>query len=303
MFRRVFVLIVGLVLGSTSVIAQQPTSTGASAPDSLSVMQAAKDVYFIKGGSNAVFVVGSDGVILIDTLTPGHADAIKQQIAAVTPLPIKYVINTHFHQDHTGSNEPFGLAGIPIVAQENTLKLLSTTTHNLRGDAIAPAPMAARPTVTYKNAKTISIPGVTAELIYAPAGHTNGDTYVWLPKQNVIVAGDLLHANEYPFLDVPDGGTVDGNLRAKESMLKHADNNTVILPGHGAPFTKQQLKAYLDMMYRIRSAVAKLIKEGKSEDEVVAQKLLQDDQSVPPGGPDNRDMFIRFVYQAQQSKH
>lgn len=288
-----------IVICASAVIpgrAQQPNPD--STPENIQTLRIRPDTYFLQGRSNAAFVVGDDGVILIDTMTAGHAEVIRQRIAEVARKPIKYVVNTHFHPDHTGSNDVFGSVGIAIVAQENTLRRLSAPSTNMRGEVIPAAAITARPTLTYTDRKTLALPGLEAKLLYAPAGHTDGDTYVWLKKQNVIVAGDLLHTHEYPFFDVKDGGSFAGNVRALEAMLKIANQDTVILPGHGGPFTKSQLDAYLQMIYRIRDVVKESVEQGKSEAEVLAKQPLLQDRSVLPGGPDNRDNFVRLVYQA-----
>lgn len=285
----------------TDVIAQQPTAQGPVA-EVLTTTQVVKGVYFVRGRSNAIFVVGSDGVLLVDTMTAGHADAILQEIKSVTTLPIRFVVNTHFHQDHTGSNEPFGALGIPIVAQESVRRHLAEGTHNARGQVSPPAPPAALPTITYQLSKTLSLPGIVAKLSYAPAGHTDGDTFIWLPGQNVLVAGDLLHTNEYPFIDQGYGGTFDGNMRAVRTLLRRSNPRTLILPGHGDPFSRQDLQNYAAMMERTYAAVTRLVRAGRSAGQIEALQLLKDDRSAQAGGPDNRNDFIRLLCQTAQEK-
>lgn len=255
-------------------------------------------VYLVRGRANATFVVGSTGVILIDTMTPGHGELLRQSVAAVTRLPIVCVLNTHFHLDHTGSNEAFGKLGIPIIAQQNVLKRVSMRTQNVRGEIILPATVAARPTVTFDARRIIHYGGVRAELVHLPAAHTDGDLYVWLPDQNVLVSGDAAKTDEYPFWDAGNGGTLAGTLAATRAILARMDANTVLLPGHGGAGNRQRLQSYLAMMERTRDTVASLKRQGESVDAVLARKILQSDRSAGVAGPDFRDLFVRAVYES-----
>ena len=303
--RWLYTTAVSAVILSTSLTWAQgaPQGMGGGTPEiTLETIDLGKGVYFLKSRSDASFVVGKDGVIVFDDIGSGYGEPIIAEVAKVTKLPIKYLVNTHFHSDHTGSNETFGKLGIPIVAQENAAKRLSTETKSTSGRVTPALPEVARPTITFKDNKTLTIPGVTAEMTFTPQGHTDGDIFIYLKEANVIVAGDLLHTNEYPYLDEGNGGTLAGNFKAMQAILAKANDDTKIIPGHGLPVSKKEFKAYLDMMYDTSKKVAALIKQGKSEEEVVAMKLLADDTSVPPGGPDNRDKYISVTYKAEAAK-
>ncbi|HTP38226.1 MAG TPA: MBL fold metallo-hydrolase [Steroidobacteraceae bacterium] len=255
-------------------------------------------VYLVRGRANATFVVGSSGVMLIDTMTPGNGALLRQSIAAVTPLPIACVINTHFHLDHTGSNATFGALHVPIIAQANVLRRVSMSTQNVRGETIAPAPAAARPTATFAEHKRVQCGGVRARLVHLPHAHTDGDLYVWLPAQDVLVSGDVAKTDEYPFWDAGNGGTLAGTLAGIRRILARMDAQTVLLPGHGGPGDRRRLQVYLAMMERTRDTVAALKRRGESVDAVLARRLLASDRSAGEDGPDFRDLFVRAVYES-----
>jgi cyclase len=259
-------------------------------------------VYVVHGRSNATFVVGSDGVLLIDTMSPGHGAAIRQRIGQVTPLPVKYVINTHFHGDHVGSNAEFGRAGVPIIAHRHVLARMSRTTSDPAGRTIPPAEPAALPTRAVGDRWVLEMPGIRAELMHVPDAHTDGDLIVWLPKQNVLVSGDVFKTAEHPFFDRGNGGTLDGTIAATQAILERANETTRIVPGHGGPGDRQQVRTLLAMMTATRARVAALVRQGSSRDQVLALRLLRDDRSVQPGGPDFRDLFVGAVYDTAVSR-
>lgn len=271
-------------------------------PEDIHTVSLGGGVYQIQGRSNAAFVVGSDGVLLVDTMTEGHGDVIRQSIAAVTPLPIRYVVNTHFHGDHVGSNGEFGRAGIPIVAQRGVLTRLTSTTVDVRGVVHPPADATSLPTVTFTDRYVLDMPGIHAELVHLPGAHTDGDCYVWLPRQDIILTGDVVKTAEHPFPDLGNGGSLDGTIAANRLVLARIDARTKILPGHGGPGSRALLRASLAMMTRVRARVAELVRQGKRRDEVLALGLLRDDRSVQPGGPDFRDLFVGVIYDTEVAR-
>lgn len=268
-------------------------------PEDIRTQDLGNGVYLIRGRANATFVVGRDGVVLIDTMTAGHGEIIRRSIAAVTPLPIRYVIDTHFHGDHVGSNGEFGRLGIPIVAQRGTVRRLSVTTTDVRGVVHPPADATALPGIAFDERRRLDIPGVRIELVHLRSAHTDGDCYVWLPRQNVLLSGDVFKTAEHPFFDAGNGGTLAGTIAANRQLLARANDATTLVPGHGPPGSRSQLRASLAMMVRTREQVRRLVGQGRSREQVLAAGLLRDDASVQPGGPDFRDLFVGAVYDSE----
>jgi glyoxylase-like metal-dependent hydrolase (beta-lactamase superfamily II) len=178
---------------------------------------------------------------------------------------------------------------------------MARATPNPRGGLNAALPPDGLPTRTFNGKLSFSIPGASFRLVEMPVSHTDGDAVVYLPQSNVLIMGDLHHSHEYPVYDTLIGcqcGSFQGNLEAYRQAMKIANDQTIIVPGHGGVSNKAELAAYVRMLEKVRSDIRALLAAGKSEDEVVAAKLLQNDHSVHPGGPDNRDSFVRQLYLA-----
>ncbi|MGC3979753.1 MAG: MBL fold metallo-hydrolase [Steroidobacteraceae bacterium] len=263
--------------------------------------QIGEGVYLLSAGSNAVLVVGKKEAILVDALVAAQAEPLVKKVAELTNLPVKYVVNTHYHGDHTGANAAFRKLGAEVISTEEAAKTMAREVPNARGTMNPPLAVEGRPTQTYKGSKTIKIDGKTVKMTQMPVSHTDGDAVVYIPQANVLIMGDLHHSNEYPVYDTVAGcqcGSYDGNIKADKKVLKMANDKTVIVPGHGEVTNKAELKAYIEMLEKVRDQVNAMIKEGKSADEVVAAKLLAANPAVHAGGPDNRDSFIRVLYEA-----
>ena len=261
-------------------------------------------VYLLNAGSNSVLAVGTDGAIVVDTNFSFQSEAFVRKVTELTTLPVKYVINTHSHPDHVGGNEAFAAKGAIVVATAGAAKWMAMEYQTGRGSD-PPVPVAGRPRETFTDRRTVTIPGQRADAIAVPPrAHSEGDAFVYFPAANVLVMGDLHHSNEYPVYDADTGcrcGSYEGNLQAYDAMLAVANDQTKIVPGHGGLTNKAEVTAYVAMLRRVRDQVDKLIAEGKTVDEVVAAKLLADDKSTTSPGPDNRDPFIRTLYNAQKT--
>jgi cyclase len=284
---------------SGSVLAQQPAAAPPSPPDFSNVEIKTTDlgdnIYMLEGqGGNITVAVAKDSIIMVDgEFAPLH-DKIKAAIAAVSNQPIKYLINTHFHGDHTGGNEPFAKDGVTVVAEANVKKRLEAgTTDGLTGAQTPRAAPRALPSKTYTGVFKIRLQGRVADLEHIANAHTDGDTYVWFKTANVLSTGDTFTTGRYPNIDFANGGNIKGMIAATDAYLKLTNAKTRIVPGHGPLADKAALVEYRTMLITARERMAKLVKEGKSEDDVVAAKPFAD--LMPNGHPPNLPARISFA--------
>ena len=237
------------------------------------------NVYMMEGqGGNMTVAVGEDGVIQVDgEFAPLH-DKIAAAVAKVSGgKPVKYLINTHFHGDHTGGNENFAKDGITLVAHRNlALRLEHGTTNGLSGAKTAPAPKMAVPTKTYTTeGLQLMVKGQTAVVNHPASAHTDTDSYVYFPQANVISTGDVCSlGNRYPTIDYANGGSLNGIISTVETYMKLGNDQTKYVPGHGPLATKADLQKYHDVLVQVRDAVQAEIKAGKSENQAVADHPL-----------------------------
>jgi len=237
------------------------------------------NTYMLEGqGGNMVVAVGDDGVIQVDgEFAPLH-DKIKAAVAKVSGgKPVKYLVNTHFHGDHTGGNGPFAKDGITVVAHQNlALRLEHGSTNGLSGAKTAPVEKEAVPTKTYTTeGLQLMVKGKTAMVNHPASAHTDTDSYVYFPESNVIATGDTVSLGErYVTIDYANGGSINGIISTVETYLKMGDDQTKYVPGHGALASKADIQKYHDMLVRVRDAVQNEIKAGKTEDQAVADKPL-----------------------------
>lgn len=231
-------------------------------------------VYMLTGaGGNLGLSVGPDAVFLVDDQYAPLSPKIQVAIAAITPKPVNFVLNTHWHGDHTGGNENFGKSGAYIVAHDNVRKRLNSDQFiDFMRAKVAPSPKAALPVVTFSQDVTFHINGDEINVFHVPNAHTDGDGIVHFRKANIIHMGDVFFNGFYPFIDYSSGGTPDGFIAAVERVLKVANDDTRIIPGHGPLAGKADLIAYRDMLVTSIGRIKALVKEGKKLDEVVAAK-------------------------------
>jgi glyoxylase-like metal-dependent hydrolase (beta-lactamase superfamily II) len=198
---------------------------------------------------------------------------IEVALNGISPAPLKYLINTHWHWDHTDGNEWVHSLGATVIAQEDTLKRLSTTTRVAEWNyTFQPWPIGGRPTVTFKTDKTLKFDGETIVIKGFGPGHTDSDVTVYFTKADGMSLGDIFWNGVYPFIDSDTGGSIDGTIRLVNGSLEHVTDKTIIIPGHGPVGNRAQLIEFRDMLVGIRENVARLKKQGKSLDEVIAAK-------------------------------
>jgi cyclase len=286
----------------------QPSPTPAPAPDfskvEIKTTDLGDNVYLLEGqGGNITVAVAKDGIIMVDGQFATLHDKIKAAIVAISSQPVKYLINTHYHGDHTGGNEPFAKDGVSVVSQINVKnRLAAGTTNGLTGAKTPPVPQGALPSKTYTNVSKIHLSGRVADLKHIANAHTDGDTYVWFKTANVLSTGDTFTNGRYPNIDFANGGNVKGMIAAADAYLKLVNAKTRIVPGHGPLADKAALAEYRAMLVTARDRMAKLVKEGKSEDEVVAAKAFADlDAKWAPTELASKN-FIRVVYHSLADK-
>jgi glyoxylase-like metal-dependent hydrolase (beta-lactamase superfamily II) len=256
--------------------------------------------YMLEGqGGNITIAVGTDGIIMVDgQFAPLH-DKLKAAIEKISPLPIKYLINTHYHGDHTGGNAGFHKDGATIVAQDNIRVRLAAGTQNaLTGNKAQPQPADALPNDTYSGgSKTVEVGGRKAQLTHVYNAHTDGDTWVYFADANVVSVGDtVFNTGRYGTIDFGNGGDIRGLIRGADAYLKVANDNTKIVVGHGKLATKADITAWRAMLVTSRERIEKLFNEGKSEQEVIAAKPLADLDAKWAADPQQATNWVRMVY-------
>ncbi|HEX4780551.1 MAG TPA: MBL fold metallo-hydrolase [Usitatibacter sp.] len=230
----------------------------------------ADHTYMLVGaGGNMGLSVGEDATFLIDDQYAPLTPKIQAAIAAVTSKPVKFILNTHWHFDHSGGNENFGGTGAVLVAHENVRRRMSSEQFIEFMKAHVPAsPHVALPVVTFAEGLTFHLNGDEMRVMHVPRAHTDGDAIVHFVKSDVIHMGDVFFNGMYPFIDTSSGGTIDGMVAGCDMALAIAGDQTKIIPGHGPLGTKAQLKAYRDMLAVVSARVKKLVAEGRKPDEI-----------------------------------
>ena len=254
--------------------------------------------YMLLGaGGNIGVSVGEDGVFLIDDQFAPLTDKIVVAVRKLSDKPIKFVLNTHWHGDHTGGNENLGRQGSIIVAHDQVRELMSKEQFmRAFNRPVPPAPRIALPTITFREGTTFHMNGQTLAVRHLPGGHTGGDSFVHIEELDVIHTGDLFFNGFYPFIDVQHGGGINGMIAAADKILSMAGPNTKIIPGHGPLADKAALERYRDMLKTVRTNVAAAMSGGKSIDDVIAAKPTAATDGKWGGGFLRPDVFTRIVY-------
>lgn len=272
------------------------TFAAAAAPAAaMDVQHLSGDVSVLTGSScNVLILPGEGGVLIIDDQRLSNFAETLAGVRSVSDKPVRYVIDTHWHLDHSGGNGSFASAGAAIIAQRNVLARRSTDQFMVAYNAHIPAaPEADRPVITYDDDMNLRIGSETVELHHVPAAHTDGDTLVKFKNADVIAMGDVFFSHIWPFIDRSSGGSIQGMIKGVDAALAMADERTRIVPAHGDVATVGELRVYRGMLQAVAQRVRSQVSAGRSEAEVVASHPAA---AYRTGMEGEEDRFVEAVY-------
>lgn len=292
--RILSILFVAYPAWAVSAAAQQDFSAV-----EIGVTRIADDIYMLMGsGGNIGLSVGADGAFIVDDQYAPLTDKIKAAISTVTDEPVRWVLNTHWHGDHTGGNENMGSGGAFIVAHDNVYKRMNPAEFaDLVGNS-QQSPDVALPVVTFDRTLTLHWNDEDVFAFHVENSHTDGDVIVYYRGANVVHMGDTFFNGRYPFIDVDSGGNVEGMIASASRVLGMIDGNTRLIPGHGELAGRAELAAYRDMLATVRDRVARLIREGRSQDQAVAANPTASFDSDWETSEAGTERFVRLVYRS-----
>jgi glyoxylase-like metal-dependent hydrolase (beta-lactamase superfamily II) len=248
-----------------------------------------------QGGTIGV-LAGPDGVFMVDTQFAPLTDKIVAAVKKITDRPIRFVVNTHVHGDHTGGNENLGKMGVMILSRDELRFRLAHPAPAASGAPGVPAPSAALPSITYRGPVTFHMNGEDIELIPIPSAHTDGDTLVHFVNNDVLMTGDYYRSLGYPNIDIGNGGSMRGMIEGLGRTIGMAGPKTKIIPGHGETVDRAAVAAQRDIMLTVRDRIAPMVQQGKTVEEVIAAKPTSEFDARVPQGTMTSERFIRQVY-------
>jgi len=274
---------------------QAPAAAPAQPPDfskvEIKTTKLAPNFYVLEGQGGAIGVLaGPDGVFMVDSQFAPLSDKIAAAIKQISDRPIRFMVNTHVHGDHTGGDENFAKMGVTIISRDELRSRLASPPNGPK------PPAAALPLITYKGAMTVHMNGEDIQLIAVPVAHTDGDTMVKFPNADVIMTGDFYRSVGFPNIDRANGGTLNGMLAGLQAVVDNAGPATKIVPGHGAIVDKNAVAAHRQMIMAVRDKVAALVQQGKTQEEVVAAKPTGDYDAKVPQADTTSARFVGQLY-------
>ena len=264
----------------------------------IKTVRVSDNVYMLVGsGGNIGLSIGEDGAFMIDDQFAPLTDKILAAVRTLTDQPVRFLVNTHWHGDHTGGNENLGNAGAIIVAHENVRESMSSEHFMKAFNRTVPAsPEAALPIVTFTDAMTFHWNGDDVHVFHVKPAHTDGDSMIHFRSANVLHTGDTFFNGMYPYIDVSSGGSIDGMIAAADTALKLCNDQTQIIPGHGELADADDLRAYREVLQAVRDRVRSLVDAGKTRDEVIAAKPSAEFDADWGGGFMQPDVWVGIVY-------
>ena len=286
------------MLGSRAASAQEPDFSKVQ----IKVSKVSGNIYMLEGaGGNIAASVGEDGIVIVDDQFAPLAEKIQAALKdlGVTTKPVRFVINTHYHGDHTGGNEPFNNAGSTLIAHENVRKRLETGGTAGNGGSIKTVQKAASrnalPIITFEHDVTVHLNGEDIRALHFPSGHTDGDSIIFFPKNNVVHMGDDFVRYGFPFVDVASGGSVQGMIAATEKVAAELPADVKVIPGHGALSNMDDVKAFTKMLKETSAVVEKALDNHKTLEQMKQEKILAPWEKFS-GSFINSDAFIETLY-------
>lgn len=295
--KRIVVVCFGVVLLAMIAAAQDEDLSKVE----IKTTKVGGNVYMLAGaGGNIGASVGDDGIVIIDDEFAPLADKIKAALKGITDKPVRFVINTHYHGDHTGSNAQFAQSGSTVIAQDNVRKRLETGGTGGVNAAMKteqkPSPKEGLPIVTFNEKATVWLNGEEIRAIHFPAGHTDGDAVIWFVKSNVVHMGDDFVTYGYPFVDVLSGGSVSGMIAGCEKVLATVPQDAKFIPGHGPLSTGDDIREYVRMLKETRAAVKAEVEKGHTVEEIKKANVLAKWNDLLGEGFVKPDVWVDTLY-------
>jgi len=290
------VLLAGLALVAIGAVAQAQGQPDFSKVQ-IKTNKITNNFYTLEGQGGTIGVLtGPDGVFMVDTQFAPLTEKIVAAIKQISNAPIKFVVNTHVHGDHTGGNENLGKMGVTILARENLRNRLMHPAPNANGTPGTPTSAPGLPMITFNGITTFHMDGEDVQLIPIPAAHTDGDTMVRFVNTDVIMAGDFYRSIQYPNIDRANGGSLNGMIDGLGQIVARSGPNTKIIPGHGPTVDRTAVMAHRDMILAVRDKVAQLVSQGKSQEEVLAAKPTADYDAKVTNSTETTQRFVTQLY-------
>jgi glyoxylase-like metal-dependent hydrolase (beta-lactamase superfamily II) len=269
----------------------------------IKTLRLADNLYVLEGaGGNVAVFVWEDGVLLVDDKLPPASPRVKAAVSTITPKPIRFVVNSHWHRDHSGGNEALAGEGAVVVAHENVRRRMSVDSFIAVFDRKAPAsPPRALPIVTFTRDVTFHLGGEEISVVHVDAAHTDGDSFVRFRSANVLHMGDCYLNGSFPVIDSSNGGTFTGTIAAADTALGLIDVRTRIVPGHGPVASGQDLRQWRDMLATVQERVKKSVAAGRSLQQVKAERPTREWDERFPGSFVTSDHVVEEAYRAATS--
>jgi cyclase len=257
----------------------------------------ADNFYTLDGQGGTISVLtGSDGVLLVDSQFAPLSDKIVAAVKAVSNKPIRFLVNTHVHGDHTGGNENLAKLGAVIIGRDEVRGRLVHPSPAANGTPGKPAAAEALPAISFDGPVTLHLDGETVRLIPVHNAHTDGDAIVQFVDRDIIAAGDVFRSVGYPYADLNNGGSLKGLIDSLGTVISLSGPNTKIVPGHGVVVDRAAVIAHRDLLLTVRDKVAALVSQGKSLEEATAAKPTADFDARVPQGAQSADRFVKWLY-------